>query len=430
MNKGVRISDVARIAAVSTAPVADVMNRPERVAGATRPRVSAAIDRLAYAPASADSQVRSGRTGTVGIIVPDLSNAFWAAVVGSVEAAASAQSIRLVVTTTQGIHRARERRAIESQVKLGVDALLLATFLPPRVVAGYAQLGVPLVLVGRDGTKLGLCSAGVDDVEGMSLAVDHLVEFGHRRIVFVNGSTKSSWCADRRRGWRAAMVRHELDMRQSCVEITIPDVLSGQGPEAVGQLLALRPTPTAVLCANDYIAADVIRSLHAVGQRVPDDVSVVGYDDSSVASIVTPSLSTVRQGADELGRAALSLVDQAQRSAVSHVRLRPSLVERDSSRAVTAKRTSTARREGQLSPAGPTPLATSSRPAGRPTNSATPAAAPYIDLALALIDERGPESLTFRALAQYAKVSLGTVSYHLRDAGDLGDLARSPRSCR
>lgn len=420
MARRVRIIDVARDAGVSAATVSNAMNHPALVSDATRAAVQDAIDRLGYAPAPAARQLRTGRSDTVGAVVPNLSNAFWADVAGGAEDAADALGIRLVVSTTRGVDAAWERRAIEHHAELGVDGMLVASFQPGDVVRSYLDLGVPLVLVGRQGEPLGISSVSVDETVGMMLAVEHLVALGHRRIVFANGPTTMSYCLERRAGWRRAMRRHGLVRAAGCVEINVPEVMAGVGTSVLEQVADLQIAPTAIVCANDVMAVDVVRELQRSGMRVPDDISVVGFDDSTLARVVVPSLTTVRQEAGRMGVEALDLLGLLEETGtVEHRLLAPTLVVRASS--------------------GPPPQR---RPSGRPTS--TVAARPVADggrstgagsadeaggtlhdvleAAFALIDDGGADALTYRAIAHRLGISLGTLSYHLRPFGDLRDL--------
>lgn len=420
-----RIIDVARAAGVSAATVSNAMNHPALVSDATRVAVQEAIDRLGYAPAPAARQLRTGRSDTVGVVVPNLSNAFWADVAGGAEDAADEQGIRLVISTTRGVDGERERQAIEHHAELGVDGMLVASFQPRSVVLPYLDLGVPIVLVGRQGEQLGISSVSIDETAGMAQAVDHVVGLGHRRIVFANGPTTMSWCIERRAGWRRAMRRHGFDGAAGCAEITVREVMSGAGASLLEQVAELRLAPTAIVCANDVIAVDVVRELRRSGMRVPDDVSVVGYDDSVLAGVVAPALTTVRQDAVRLGVEAIDLLRRlVETGTVDHRLLAPTMVVRESS--------------------GPPPQ---SRPSGRPATvsagRAAPADAPtstsgststvgggdaargtlqdVLDASFGLIDEGGADALTYRAIAHRAGISLGTLSYHLRPFGDLRD---------
>ena len=403
--------------------MSNAVNHPELVSDATRAVVHAAIDRLGYAPAPAARQLRTGRSDTVGVVVPNLSNAFWADVAGGAEDAADVHGIRLVISTTRGIDGERERQAIEHHAELGVDGMLVATFQPRAILLSYLELGVPVVLVGRQGAPLGISSVSVDETAGMAQAVDHLVGSGHRRIVFANGPTAMSWCVERRAGWRRAMRRHGLDGAAGCAEITVREVMVGAGVSLLEQVAEHRLAPTAIVCANDVMAVDVARELQRSGLRVPDDVSVVGFDDSVLAGVVAPALTTVRQDAVRIGVEAVDLLRQLiETGTVEHRLLQPTLVVRASSSPPPQSRSS-----GRP--------ASTARAAAADTSASTPGSVAAVggddeargtlrdvlDAAFAIIDEGGADAVTYRAIAHRLGLSLGTLSYHLRPFGDLRD---------
>lgn len=425
MAQRVRIIDVARAAGVSAASVSNAMNHPELVSEATRHAVQEAIDRLGYAPAPAARQLRTGRSDTIGVVVPNLSNPFWADVVGGAEDAADALGIRLVISTTRGVDGAREGRAVEHHAELGVDGMLVASFQPRAVVLSYLELGVPVVLVGRQGASLGISSVSVDESAGMAQAVDHLVRLGHRRIVFANGPTTMSWCVERRAGWRRAMRRHGLDGAAGCTEINVREVVAGAGASVLEQVTAARLAPTAIVCANDVMAVDVVRELQRSGLRVPDDISVVGFDDSEIADVVAPALTTVRQDTVRIGVDAVDLLGQlVETGRVEQRLLVPTLVVRASSgpppqaRPIGRPATASGRRAAAAD-ASASPLGSGTTAGG--DDEARSTLRGVLDAAFALMDEGGADAVTYRAIAHRLGISLGTLSYHLRPFGDLRD---------
>lgn len=338
------------------------------------------------------------------MVVPHLSNVFWAEVAAGAADAAARQRVRLVVSTDGGVDGRRERELVELHRSLGVDGLLLASFQPRRAVAGYGTGGVPIVLVGRQGREVGIPSISVDETAGVDAAVAHLVTLGHRRIAFANGDPKMSWCAERRSGWRRAVRHHGLDP-DGCPELNVDDVMLGGGEGALASVLALDRRPTAVLCANDYLAVGLLQACRGRGVRVPQDLSIVGFDDILLASVCEPPLTTVRQDAAALGRGALEMLvsPAAERS---NRLVAPSLSVRGSSSVPPAERSA-----GRPRLTG-----------DEPTRSGDEAQATLVVIrsaALELLDETGIEAVTYRAIARRVGLSLGTVSYHLRPFGDL-----------
>jgi LacI family transcriptional regulator len=203
--------------------------------------------------------------------------------------------------------------------------------------------GIPTVLLDRDGSSHGLCSAAVDDIRGAELAADHLFELGHQAIALVNGPATIRQCIDRKEGARRSVKRARCYRSASLQEIVVGALTIDQGEGAVAALLAAEPRPSAVMCANDLLAFRVLRGLAAAGVGVPEEMAVVGYDDVVFASMLSPSLSSVRQPKYELGVAAAELLlEEVTGAPHEHraIRFEPELVVRASStpRPVSAPR--------------------------------------------------------------------------------------------
>ena len=174
----------------------------------------------------------------------------------------------------------------------------------------------------------------MDDVRGAELAADHLFELGHRTIAFVNGPATIRQCIDRREGARRSVRRARRHGVARLSEVTVGALSIEQGEAAVVVLLGLEPRPTAVMCANDLLALGVLRGLAATGIAVPDEMAVVGYDDVAFASMLSPSLTSVRQPKYELGVVAAELLLE-EVAGLPHehraIRFEPELVVRASS---------------------------------------------------------------------------------------------------
>ncbi|MFN8023411.1 MAG: LacI family DNA-binding transcriptional regulator [Acidimicrobiales bacterium] len=327
MARPVRIADVARLAGVSTATVSNAVNRPRVLAPDTLARVQAAIEQLGYVPHGTARQLRTGRSGLVGVVVPDLDNGFWCSAVTGVETWLAARGVGAVVATSR-YDWDRERDAIAQLLDLGVDGLVLGTLAPDRHAADYATLPVPTVTIARQGRRAGLASVSLDEAAAMALALDHLVELGHRRMVFARSGGDQSWTAERRRGLAAAVrLCHRRGIELDIVDVVVPMAVPEHGADVVDEVLAMQPRPTAVLCANDFLAIGVLGALAVRRVRVPAEMSVVGVDDLDLASLMSPPLTTVRQDTGSMGAVAAAWVHDGM-SELRNVLLAPSLVER------------------------------------------------------------------------------------------------------
>jgi DNA-binding LacI/PurR family transcriptional regulator len=320
------IHDVAERAGVSKSLVSLVMRGSPQVSRQKREAVLRAADELSYRPnAVARSLVRK-RSFVIGVVLSNLHNPFFADVVDGIEGEAIASHYRALFNTGS-LSPEREAAAVETLLQLRTDGLILAgSALSTREIVAVSTT-VPVVLVTRPTRSPLLDSATNDDRAGARLAVDHLVALGHRAIAHIDGGTGAG-AAARRSSYMAAMRSHGLG-----AEIRVlPGAFTEEGgASGVDRLLARGETPTAVFAANDLAAVGALHALEERGLRVPDDVSVVGYDNSSLAALGHINLTTIDQPRRELGAIAVRLLierlDQG-RSQARHLVVPPRLVVR------------------------------------------------------------------------------------------------------
>ncbi|SNR40824.1 transcriptional regulator, LacI family [Haloechinothrix alba] len=319
------MEDVAERAGVSRALVSLVMRSSPKVSAGRREAVLRAAEELGYSPHAAARSLASRNSRILGVLVSDLHNPFFAEIIDGIDVATHAEGFELVINTG-GRSPSRERAAVTNLLSFRPAGILLLGPAVPASVIADAAAKLPVVLVAR-GSRL----ASVDTVQdhgkvGSALAVDRLVELGHSRIAHFDGG-KAAQSAARRTGYRTAMRRHGLE----------PDVFPSEytevaGEKAAAELLARGdPLPTAVLAANDVNAIGAISTFGRAGLRVPEDISVVGYDNTSLAAFRHIGLTTVHQPRAEMGRLATEALLQRVRgeraTPVRHL-LRPALVER------------------------------------------------------------------------------------------------------
>jgi LacI family transcriptional regulator len=324
---GVTISDVAEHAGVSVGTVSNVVNRPDRVAEATRQRVREAIAALGWVPNGSAATLRAGRASLVGLIVPDIRNPFFTEVARGAEDMAAANGEAIVVCNTDWL-LPDERRALDALARQRVRGVIInPAGEDERYLDWLVERGVAVVLLDHRRSAGLVPAVVVDDVLGGRLAGAHLLELGHRRIALVNGPTSIPQCEDRRLGLLAAVTDAGLAADRDLLEIEVEAMDAPSGLSAVDDVSA-RQTPSAIFCANDLLAIGVIHGLRRRGLRVPDDVAVVGYDDVELASMTDPPLTTVHQPSYELGATAYELL---RRGAEPEQRLfSPHLVLRES----------------------------------------------------------------------------------------------------
>jgi LacI family transcriptional regulator len=327
----VTIRDVARTAGVSYATVSHVINNTRFVSPETRERVLAAMSQLDYRPNALARSLRKGKSQTVGLILPDSSNPFFAEIGRSIEDAAFELGYNVFLGNTEGDTR-RERLYVDLFSKKQVDGIIF-------VAAGdeadslrfLLSQEMPVVLVDRDLPNVEVDAVLTDNRQGGYLATRHLIERGHRRIACITGRSGVTPSADRFIGYRQALEEAGLPVDESLV--VTGNYRPAAGLWAASSLLACQPRPSAIFALNDLMAVGALRAAAQAGCRVPEELAIIGYDDIELASFMSPALSTIAQPKAEIGRQATRIL--ARRIANGHpprsrVVLSPELIIRES----------------------------------------------------------------------------------------------------
>lgn len=327
------IKDVAREADVSVSTVSHVVNGTRYVAPETAERVRAAVERLGYAPSGVARALKGNRTQSIGMVVTSSTNPFFAALIHSVESACFARGYSLILCNSEDDREKLYAYLATLRMKR-IDALVVLTAnqepgLPAELAAAA---GVPTVVL--DTEDAGPATAVADDsYAGGGLAARHLAEAGFRRIACISGPARHPRSAERMAGLLAGLDAAGLALDPALH--VVADLTIAGGSAAMAHLLD-RPEgerPDAVFCFNDMMAMGALCAAHERGLTVPDDVSVMGYDDVELAAYMAPPLTTIHQPVPELGaRAAGLLIDHLDAGAPLPrvVKLEPRLVERRS----------------------------------------------------------------------------------------------------
>ena len=330
-SEAVTIFDVARDAGVSYATVSRVINNKDHVKPEKREAVLRAMVRLGYVANQQARSLAGGRSRVVGLLVQGLENSYTGEIVRGIDEELAAAQYDLMLYTT---HRRKTKESVYvAAISRGMaDGLLLSL---PRDPAAYIETlrrqGFPYVLIDHQGIGDEHRSVGATNWQGALDATRYLLELGHRRIGFITGAMELGCAVDRLAGYRAALSEYGIAADPALVYEG--DFQRPAGFDRARTLLALPDPPTAIFASNDEMALGVIEAARDCGLRIPDDLSVVGFDDIPPAAMVYPPLTTVRQPLAQMGRLAtqmlLKLIDNPQLQ-VEHVALPTELIVRQS----------------------------------------------------------------------------------------------------
>jgi DNA-binding LacI/PurR family transcriptional regulator len=327
------IYNVASRAGVSTATVSRALNGTAKIAPATRQAIDEAVRELGYRPNGVARSLRTKSTQTIALLLPDITNPFFPRLVRGVQLAARRRGYLMLLASAEG-DAAGEQEYLELFRANAVDgALVVGVSIPADRIAEVVAEGFPIVSLDRDIDCPDVPLVQVDNRGGARAATEHLIGLGHRRIAHISGPHGLGISRERVAGYQEALAAAGLPADPAL--LVEGDYQEDGGAAAAVRLVDSGTEFTAVFAANDLTAIGAMGAFRTRGRLVPDDVSVVGFDDLRLASYVSPGLTTVSQPAADIGeRAAGILIDiiRGRRRAgrVGHVVLPPVLVERES----------------------------------------------------------------------------------------------------
>jgi LacI family transcriptional regulator len=327
----VTIREVARAAGVSVATVSRVLNESGPVAGETRDRIRRVAGELRYIPNGAARSLSMRRTGTLGVLLPDLYGEFFSEVIRGLDQAAQRARFHLLLSSS---HNNRHDIEAALQAMRGrVDGLVvMSPHIDVAVLAANLPESLPAVMLNTAQATAQFDTLGVDNYGGARAMVAHLAGHGHRRIAMVRGPEPNHDAEERLRGYRAALAEAGLE-GDPALEAE-GDFTEDGGYRAVRRLLALPDPPTALFAANDSTAIGAMSALRDAGVALPGRMAVAGFDDIPIARYVTPALSSVRVSISDLGTRAMEqlvrAVEQENRHQRTHQVLETALEIRDS----------------------------------------------------------------------------------------------------
>ncbi|RPI78315.1 MAG: LacI family transcriptional regulator [Chloroflexi bacterium] len=325
------IREVAQKAGVSYATVSHVINNTRFVTPETRERVVNAMDTLNYRPNALAQSLRKGTTNTIGLILPDSANPYFAEISRSIEAEAFKLGNSVILCNTERDLK-REQFYVDVLSKKQVDGIIfVSTGHQVDSLNLLLSQGIPVVLVDRSVSQVEMDAVLTDNQEGGYIATRHLIELGHRRIACIAGPSHISPSAERIIGYRKAL--EEIGVPYDEAIVQQGDYHPNSGLQVTNHLLGLNPRPTAIFALNDLMALGAMRAAAEAGYNVPQDLAIIGFDDIEFACYTNPPLSTIAQPKQEIGIQAVNLLASRisdKSLPVRRIVLKPQLIVRGS----------------------------------------------------------------------------------------------------
>jgi DNA-binding LacI/PurR family transcriptional regulator len=336
-NKAPTMREVAQLAGVSVQTVSHVVNQTGSISSQTRRRVQQVIETLHYRPHPIARSMRTRETRLIGLLVLDITNPVLSHIASEIEAAAHASGYRVLLYNAR--HDARlEQQSLESFAERLVDGLIIVNAVDQNRTFEWLKKGaIATVLVDCLATA-SLPSVAMDNQQGAYLATKHLIELGHKDIAHLPGALSLEVARQRLAGYRQALKDFKLAKRE-WVMTPVNDLWDyGAGYLSTQQLLKRKKRPSAIFAAGDQMAIGVYRALAEEGLKIPEDMSVVGFDDIEAARYTTPPLTTVRQPLKDIASQAfgllLELLNGTKNSNNPQIILPPELILRSSTRSM------------------------------------------------------------------------------------------------
>jgi LacI family transcriptional regulator len=301
------IQDIAHIMGISGSTVSRALRDDPRISEKVIRAVKSTAVQLGYVPNIAASNLRKGKTKLIGLIVRDIRDGFCLEVIPSVEAACAAAEYGLLLCNA-GASQQGELEYLRTLLQRRVDGIILitpATTVPDPYLMFRRE--VPLVLIDSVANGAPICTVSVDHTMGGCLSTRHLLELGHQHIAFLSGPLSLSSSLRCVEGYRNAMTEAGISIENQIVVLTEKtDVQAGY--DGMLDIIKQTPRPTAVATFSDLMAAGALKAARHSGIPVPDELSIIGYDDIPLSSLLTPPLTTIKQNKDELGAIAVQLL--------------------------------------------------------------------------------------------------------------------------
>lgn len=328
------IYDIAKKAGVSIATVSKVINGKGKISKATKDHVIEVMKNLNYHPSTIASALAGKKTFTLGLLIPDISNPYFAEMARAIEDRSNQLGYSVVICNTDNNdHKIEEYVSLLLQKK--VDGIMIATGINKKeILKKLLSKDIPVVLVAREMPLLAVHTIVVDDYVGGSIAASHLAALGHSHVAILAESQKIKSSYERVRGFKQTLFDEGCTFDETMLKICDYKIEDAKGKAA--ELFELQERPTAIFACNDMLAVGAIQAAKQYGLNVPSDVSIIGFDNTILASVANPPLTTIAQPIEQMGTAVINLIVeqlQGESSVKQRIIMRPELIIRESTAA-------------------------------------------------------------------------------------------------
>lgn len=299
------IYDIAREAGVSIATVSKVINGKGKISEDRRKEITAIMDRLNYQPSVIASALTGKHTFTLGLLIPDISNPFFAEVARAVEDRGHQLGYSVIICSTDNKDE-RVERYISLLKQKRVDGVIIGTGIDNKEILRKVSTSLPVVVIGREVAAVPVHTVVADDWFGGTMAAEHLLELGHRNMAVLSENILISSSRERIRGFKETLEEAGLSLQSE--NILICNYRMEDAKRLAAELLKRSDCPTALFCCNDLLAVGALQAAKEAGIRVPEELSIVSFDNTILAQVTDPQLTSIAQPMEQLGAAAVDLL--------------------------------------------------------------------------------------------------------------------------
>ncbi|OBZ17846.1 LacI family DNA-binding transcriptional regulator [Bacillus sp. FJAT-26390] len=329
--KATTIYDVAKEAGVSIATVSNAINGKGKVSSKKRDEIFKVMERLQYQPSVIASALMGKKTYTIGLLIPDVSNPFFSEIARSVEDLAHSEGYSVIVCSTDNKDD-RVEKYIRLLEQKSVDGILIGTGVENAdILKQLAEKSLPIVMIAREAVAMPVHSVLTDDFKGGSIAAEHLLGCGHRSMAVLSENFKVTSSFERVRGFRFALFEAGIALDDASIISCNSSIKDGK--RAAAALIRGENRPSAIFCCNDLLAIGALQAAKEAGVRVPEQLSIIGFDDTILSTVTNPALTTIAQPMDQMVKLAFDLLIRSVENTdeiKQRIVMQPELIVRES----------------------------------------------------------------------------------------------------